>query len=243
MDDQRLRVAHVGYVREELHRLDAPLPRLPTALDAECEDRAGALGQVLLGQLVVAVRPQPRVVDVLDRRVLLEELGHLLGVGDVAVHAHVQRLQPLQEQEGGEGLHGRPVVAQHLRARLHQPAEVAEVLEEAEVVVALGGFGHARELAVVPGEAAAVHDHASDGRAVPADELGRRMDDDVGAPVQGPAEVGRGEGVVDDQRHARVMRDLGDAFDVEHVDLGIAHDLGVEALGLVGDRAAPGVEV
>src|SRR5438270_2307453 len=57
MDDQRLRVAHVGYVREELHRLDAPLPRLPTALDAECEDRAGALGQVLLGQLVVAVRP------------------------------------------------------------------------------------------------------------------------------------------------------------------------------------------
>jgi len=39
------------------------------------------------------------------------------------------------------------------------------------------------------------------------------------------------------------MGDLGDTLDVEDIDLGVAHDLGVEALGLVGDRAPPGVEV
>src|SRR2546421_10568478 len=51
MADQRLRVAHVGYVREELHRLDAPLPRLPTALDPEYADRAPAPARVPPSQL------------------------------------------------------------------------------------------------------------------------------------------------------------------------------------------------
>ena len=131
-----------------------PLASLAPALDAEGEDRARSLRQVLVRQLVVAVGRQAGVVHVLDSGVLLEELGHLLGVCHVAVHPNVERLQALEEEEGREGLHRRPVVAEHLGPRLHQPAEVAEVLEEAEVVVALGRFGHARELAVVPGKLA-----------------------------------------------------------------------------------------
>src|ERR1700730_4904591 len=43
VDDQLLGVPHVGQVAEQLDRLDEPLAGGPSALDAEREDRAGAL--------------------------------------------------------------------------------------------------------------------------------------------------------------------------------------------------------
>ena len=52
VDDQRLGVAHVGQVREQLDAVDEAAAGLEAALDAEGEDGAGAFGQVLAGQLV-----------------------------------------------------------------------------------------------------------------------------------------------------------------------------------------------
>ena len=43
---------------------------------------------------------------------------------------------------------------------------------------------------------------AADDEAVAADPFGQRMHDDVGAVLDRPAEIGRGEGVVDQQRNA-----------------------------------------
>ena len=42
------------------------------------------------------------------------------------------------------------------------------------------------------------------------------MDDDVGAVLDRPAEVGGRERVVDDQRQARLVRDLRHGRDVDH---------------------------
>ena len=67
-------------------------------------------------------------------------------------------------------------------------------------MVALAGLEQLRERAVVPGEFAAVDDDAADGRAVPADELGGRMHHDIRAVLDGPAQIRRGESVVDHQR-------------------------------------------
>ena len=95
----------------------------------------------------------------------------------------------------------------------------------------------------LPVEFAAVDDDAADGGSVAADELGGRVDDDVGAPLDGPAESGRGGGVVDDQRQTVFMGDAGERFDIDNVELGIAEGLGVNGLGLFVDCLLNAVEV
>src|SRR3546814_18049084 len=57
-----------------------------------------------------------------------------------------------------------------------------------------------------PVEAAGVDDDAADRRTVARQELGRRMNDDVGAVLDRPAEPGRCQGVVDDQGNAGFLR-------------------------------------
>ena len=59
-------------------------------------------------------------------------------------------------------------------------------------------------------EGTAVHHDARDDRAMPADELGRRVDDDVRAVLDGPGHVGRGNGVVHDERYPGLMGDARD---------------------------------
>ena len=156
----------------------------------------------------------------------------------VALHAQLQRLQALQEQKRVERAERRAEIAQALHARLHDVGEVAEGLVEANAVIALARFEQLREAALVPGKAAAIHDHAADRRAVSADELGGRMHHDVGAVLDGPAEIGRGEGVVDDQRQVVLVRDRGDGGDVEHVHARVADGLAVEHAGARRDGAA-----
>ncbi len=58
-----------------------------------------------------------------------------------------------------------------------------------------------------------------------ADELGGRVEHDVGAQGERPAEHGRGEGVVDHQRDLGGMRDRGDGRDVQNLATRIADGL------------------
>ena len=58
-----------------------------------------------------------------------------------------------------------------------------------------------------------------------ADELGGRVEHDVGAQGERPAEHRRGEGIVDHQRDLRLMRDVGDGRDVQNLAAGIADGL------------------
>ena len=48
------------------------------------------------------------------------------------------------------------------------------------------------------------------------------MNDDVGAPLEGPAQIGRGEGVIDDQGNAGLIGDDGDGLEVEDDAAGLA---------------------
>ena len=71
-----------------------------------------------------------------------------------------------------------------------------------------------------------------------ADELGGGVDDDVGAPLERAGEVGGGEGVVDHDRDAELLADLGDLLEGEDVDQRVAEGLAVEDLGVGADGAA-----
>lgn len=61
---------------------------------------------------------------------------------------------------------------------------------------------------------------------------------DVGAPVDGPAKEGAGNGVIDDQRDAMFVGDAGHRGDIQHVALGVAHRFGVQRLGAGADGLA-----
>ena len=105
-------------------------------------------------------------------------------------------------------------------------------------MVALAGLEELREAALVPGKAAAIDDHAADGSAVAADELGGRVHHDVGAVLDGAAQIRRRERVVDHQRQVVFVRDGRDGFDVEHVHARVADGLAVERAGARSDGAA-----
>jgi hypothetical protein len=60
--------------------------------------------------------------------------------------------------------------------------------------------------------------------AVAAHVFGQGMDDDVGAMLEGPAQIGRRHRVVHDQRHAVGMGHLRQGADVRHVAAGLPMD-------------------
>jgi len=86
------------------------------------------------------------------------------------------------------------------------------------------------------------HD-AGDRRAVADDELRRRVHDDVGAPFQRPAEIGRRERVVHDQWCSHLLRDRRGRLEVEHVAPGIRDRLREEDLRGRRDSLPPAVRV
>ena len=58
------------------------------------------------------------------------------------------------------------------------------------------------------------------------------MNDDVGAVLDRPAEIGSGQRVVDDERNARRMGDLRDALDVDDNAAGVGEVLDEDRLAL-----------
>lgn len=135
MDDQRAGVADVGEVREEIDGLDDLHARLVAALDADGEDRAGALRQVFLRQRAILVRGQPGIGDPGNLRMAVEILGDLLRVLDVALHAERQGLAAEDGEVGVHRRHGRPEVAEPDGVAIDGVGEVAEGLGESEAVI------------------------------------------------------------------------------------------------------------
>ncbi len=86
-------------------------------------------------------------------------------------------------------------------------------------------------------------DDAAETAALAVDMLGRRIDHAVGAELERPLPERGRKHVVDDQRGARRMRDLGDLRDVDHFQRGIGRAFEEEGLGVRPHRIAPLLEV
>ena len=150
----------------------------------------------------------------------------------------------MQQKEGVERRERGAGIAQPLHAGLEDEGERAEGFGVGEAVVGGIGLDEVLEAAGgLPVELARVDDQAAEGGAVAADELGGGVDDDVGAPLDGPHQGRGGRGVVDDQREAIFVGDGGELLDVGHVELGIAQRLGVERAGFGVDGGAQAGEV
>ncbi len=199
---------------------------------------------ILRSVSVILVGRQAREVHPANVRMCGEELGNLERVGGVSLHAQVQRFQTLEEEESVEWGHSLSLVAQTLDASLDakrnvaQAREVAKDVPQFQTVIAGIFLCEIRELAVAPVEVAAVHDQSTDRRSMSADKLCCRMDNDIRSVLQRTVQIRRGQRVVDHDRHACFLSNLGDLFVREDIQLGVAHGLAVDELDLRSQRAA-----
>jgi hypothetical protein len=163
----------------------------------------------------------------------------------VTLHAQAERLEALRDEERVERRDRGADVAQVLHAQLGDEGRRPERLREHEPVVAGVGLGEAGVLVAVGAvvEGPAVDDDPGDGRAVPTDVLRGGVDDRVDTVLERVEQVGRGDGVVDEERHADLLRHGRDGLQVEHVALRVADGLAEERLGVLLHRGAPGVGV
>ena len=101
------------------------------------------------------------------------------------------------------------------------------------------GLGQGRKtVALRPVEAAGLDDDAAQRMAMAAQELRGRMADNVGAPGEGFAEIGGGQGVVDDQRNTRLMGDRRHPLEIDDDAAGIGEVLDKDRLRARGERLA-----
>ena len=161
-------------------------------------------------------------------------------------HAQRQRLDALQDLERGERRHARAEVAHALAPRAQQERRGRRLLGEHHVVEAGVRLGQRRELAArlraVPVESPRIDQHAADHDAVAGEELRRRVEHEVGAVLERPHQIRRGERRIDQERQAVLVRERRHARDVEHVEARIAERLAEQQPRLGTDRGAPRVE-
>src|SRR4030042_6802657 len=100
--DEGLAVADICKVAGELDGVNEFYAGLFAAFDAEADDCAAAFSQVFLGQSVVGVRGQARVVDPGNLGLFFEPFGERKGVLAVPGHTQVYGFEALKKEKGVE---------------------------------------------------------------------------------------------------------------------------------------------
>src|ERR1700678_1899035 len=98
--------------------------------------------------------------------------------------------------------------------------------------IKLAGCGESSGV-FVPGEVAAVHDGSSERCAMAAEELGERVQDNIGSIFDRPQEDGRCDRIVDEQWHPVGMSYLRQLLDVADISGRVANTLAVDRPCLV----------
>ena len=237
MDDKRLHVRNVRQQREQGQLVDRAECRLAPAHDVECKDGDTAVREVPLVDFMVRVVGQGGMVDLCHLRVLREEVHDLQRILHMTLDTQGQRLKPVDEVERALWCDCRARVAQDECADIDNECDRTERIDEAHAVIARVRVGEVREASrCLPVELSAVYDHAAEARAVSAEELRRRVHNDVRAVLDGAQEVGRGKGVVDDDGYALRVRCLCDRLDVDEVGVRVADGLEKDALRIRANR-------
>ena len=216
----------------ELERFHKAYSALFAALEANRDNAAGAVGHILLRNVVILIGFQPRIIDGLDLVMVLKELGGGLRVGAMARHSQRQCVQTEVKQERVLRRLLRAEVTHEVGTALGDVRRLAELVGIDNAVIGLVGRGEHREIAACPVKVAGIDNDAAQRDSVTVHVLGGRMNDDVGAPFKGTA-VDRGrEGVVHDQRDMMRVSDLSEHFDIDNIQRGIGDGLDEYRLGV-----------
>ena len=226
MNNERFCIADVGKVGEDAQCLDELSPLRSRAAQIEAEHRSTASGQELCCERMVGMSRQLGVADRIDQRVRRQERDDGARVLDMARHPQRQRLDALQDLERHERRHARAEVAHTFASRAQQKRGGRRFFGEHHVMKSGVRLGQRRKLAVCrlrsPVELPRIDEQAADHDAVTGQELGRRVIYDVGAQRERLHQIRRGERRIDQQRQPMVVRQRGNARNIEHVETGIA---------------------
>ena len=244
VNHQGLYIRHVGQKRENFQAVNKFVSFCLTAINLKGEDGRTTIGKILFIQSVVGMVRQGGVVDLLHLGMIGEKLHHLLGVIGVALQPQGEGFHPLEEQEGIEGGDGCSGVPKKNGPDVGDKGGGTDGVREADPVVAgIGGRNGGVFAGGFPVEFAAVHDDAAQGSAVAADKLGSRVNHNVRPMRNGPNEIGSSEGVVNDQRQAVGVGDLGYGVDVWDVAVGVAQGFQIDRLGVGPDGGGDSLQI
>ena len=211
VNHQAAAVAHVGQVAENFQRFNEGTALCTAALDVKTEHRARAARpelQELVRQCVAGMRFDERMPNAADHGVCSQKRHHFFGVAHVSVHAQRQGFDALQNQPCAVWAQTCAKVAQTFAARTQQECAHGALFAEHHVVKTFVALREFRKFpTALPIEAATIDHDAANHRAVTAQKFGGRVVDQIGPPSQRLNQVGRGEGGVHQQRHARFVRD------------------------------------
>ena len=186
-------------------------------------------------QGVIRVAGQRRIVDPRHLGVFFQELRNFQSVVVNPLQAKRQRLDALQDQEGIEGRNGGAQIAQRHYPRTADIGGWPQCFGVDHPVVAGVGLVQAFEtcLVLAPWELARIHNRPAQRGAVAAEVFGERVHHDVGAMLERAQQVGRRHRVVDNQRHAVAVRNVGNGGDIGHRALRVADGFDEHGLGTV----------
>ena len=158
---------------------------------------------------------QAGIVYLIHGGVLVEELGNGLGIGAMALHTDLQRLEAAQDQEGGEGIHDR------------------------------AGHNLQAEHPDVHAEFRRTHHKARDHVAVAVEVLGGGVNHHVGAQRQRGLQRGGGKGVVTHHLDVGVigMGDLRHSGDIGNLQVGVGRGFQIHGAGVLLQGGLHGVQV
>src|SRR5690554_6408589 len=232
---QGLGIADVHQAQDQIQGVDELRAGLAATLDAEAQNAGGlAATDLVAGGLIGAVG-QAGVVYPLNGRMILQELGNLLGVVAVTFHTQGQGFQALHDQERVERRQGRAGVTQRHDTAAAEQGSCAQSVGVNHSVVGGVRLVHHRDFTGVgfPVELAGIHYYTSYRGAVTADVLGQRVNDDICAMLEWTAQEGRGYSVINNQRNAVPVGDFGPFLNIHHVAGGVADGFAEQGAGLV----------
>ena len=204
----------MGHGGRELQLVEGGGRGVAVGLEFDAHHAAG-LFHLLLRNLIALKVLQAGIIDLVHRRVVMEELRDLHGVGAVLFHPDVQGLETAGDQERIEG-------TQHGAGHILQ-AEGTDLVDEVSF---------------------ADH-KARDHVAVAVEVLGGGVDDHIGAQLQRLLQVRRSKGVVHDDPDCGIKsvgngRHCGD---VDHLQGGVAGGFEINDFGFLRQGCLYGVQI
>ena len=244
MNDQRARIAQVRHMAKDLKAVDQFHTGVIAALDRKGEKPARALGTDLLHPLVIGRGFQSGIGNIPNSVVLFEPFRHLHRVLHMPLHAQRQGLDPHQCVMGRLRVHRHPQVAQPDGDAVEGKGHGAEGLVELHAVIGFLRLAERGEFVIRgPVEFARIHDAAAHDGAVAGEVFGGGMHHQRRAMLNRAAEVGRGAGVVDDQRNARRICHIRNSAHIHDIAAGVCDGLTKDRAGVVVDRIGHGLRI
>lgn len=228
-------ICDVRFLRDDVQALHEFGAQRKIAVDSETHHASLTVRKVLIRPLVVRIVRKRRVFYPCNLGMAREERRYLCGVFRVPFHAQGEGVRAEIGKERVLRSHDRAEVANHLRSAFGGKRSVEIRIDE--TVIAFVGKVESRVSGIsLKIEISAVHDDASERGGVTVKVLGRGMNDDVCAELEGVTKRRGRERIVDDEEYAVLFGDLSDFIEVEYDDGRVCDRLAEDEFGLFVDE-------